>query len=1210
MENKFITHAFSAAVTIILQLSIAGCTDSVNKLQPVQPEKKTVPQVSTEKSFSFQGEITLPRMKINKDDEDVYGVEYEACSEKSSATRPTHIRLYGADGKMIESLALDSKYGEIVLNTKPEWQTGRVEFMSRKGTCEADIIFNSMDKIELKKLRLVKGGFQPNSIFKPAPYISWINSLKPNMEYAQENLLMKKDAEINPREKRTNSIWFYWLKHIVVSPETIAGLKDDVSPYMKLSVKELIALMPDKRPFNFSYGGDRKPDEFSWTPSAPDMIKDKNGEVFDFKTKYPVTGYEKAIGVDGKTSEYAYHESGKSDGKYGKYTINNRIYLDQFLETVKLRELCRTAYNMSVLYKATGEKDYALKSAAIMWALSSKVYSWPVFGRKGNAPLSFMKPDSYCYDEWMAFILSFANLDEHNEVSWYMCATYTLIWPARNFDMIKTAPDSVWKELSSDTSKDPRADIAEALLYMAKQSLKKDAYMRNSPWNFYHNTLAGQLKGLSEIGQAVGCPDLVHYSVMKADATLKHTMTADYMFPESPSYLEELLAGFNLHFELLTGYSDPKGYMCSLDSTRYDNFKSEKYIPFLFNGNKVLSRLKYPDGTFTTFHDTWSNTTAPLSEQRLEDATRTSTESYLLPDFGHAIQGRGADSDCIESHLHYSLSSTHLHLDMLNFTLWAYGDELASDIGYSHLGLYRYETSAHNLVVINGTNQENVTKERGDLLAWYDEPGAAQVMQAAQGGISLPYKMAEKYRRSVITIPFAPGKDAVVDIFEVKGGNRHEWMANGCADYAQTVKTDLETVKTLDNLADDGKAVTKQLQSTTGGLELISGKKSAHYGAFRNVKVCENKAPWQVTMEAAPAVPEGTPGAGPRAVSKDEKPGLRINWLYPNDGQVFIAEAPRNRYSKETANEKAAEDAWPTQTMPKIIVRKDGENIESRFVAVWEPFMKTPWLTNVKLLKDIPTENGTGVYMEGKNASATVLYRIPEKNITLETGKISSDAVFTIFKNISETKSISIYHGTKVTVDNLKLEIAPSPQFPVIGQGADNGEPYLTVKGKLDGYPVKPEDQPHGGKFIHFIQTNNCSRWLPLKRVEQNPDGTCKLVFSRDPGFSYDGKNKTLVEKFFPFRILQGDASVELPSTLNMSWAPAAAGKLTFNITQNTDITLALSGFKNIKSAKLNNPLKKENIDLPMSKTGDGILVSIPVNLTGKGKSSIIIDVE
>jgi hypothetical protein len=67
---------------------------------------------------------------------------------------------------------------------------------------------------------------------------------------------------------------------------------------------------------------------------------------------------------------------------------------------------------------------------------------------------------------------------------------------------------------------------------------------------------------------------------------------------------------------------------------------------------------------------------------------------------------------------------------------------------------------------------------------------------------------------------------------------------------------------------------------------------------------------------------------------------------------------------------------------------------------------------------------------------------------------------------------------------------------------------------------------------------------------------------------------------------------------------------LTFNITQNTDIKLALSGLKNITSAKLNNPLKKENIDLQFSKTGDGILVSIPVNLTGKGISSIIFDVE
>jgi prepilin-type N-terminal cleavage/methylation domain-containing protein len=133
--------------------------------------------------------------------------------------------------------------------------------------------------------------------------------------------------------------------------------------------------------------------------------------------------------------------------------------------------------------------------------------------------------------------------------------------------------------------------ILAAILLPALKQAKDDAYTRYSPWHFYHNTVDGQLRGLSEVGLTVGCPDLVHYAVMKADETLKHTLTADYMFPESPSYLHQLVGGFNLYFNVLEGYSDPNGYICSLDNTRYDNFKREKYIPVLSNSDKVLNRL-------------------------------------------------------------------------------------------------------------------------------------------------------------------------------------------------------------------------------------------------------------------------------------------------------------------------------------------------------------------------------------------------------------------------------------------------------------------------------------------------------------------------------------------------------------------------------------------------------------------------------------------
>jgi len=1167
--------------------------------QQLCPRRTLTLQLDT--PLTFSNSLTLPRFTIPDEREEIYGIAFDVRSAVPCMVRPSWIRLFDRAGETVRELWIDYRYGDLPVASGPGWQTGRVEFMAKRNVAQIELQLwaAGRQQVELRNVRLICGGFAPDSVFAPAPYLPWIESLRAGRAYAQATPLV--DVKITPAEKRRISIWFDWLPDIILAPETVEYLEDAISTYMALPLPELIALMPARRPFAFDYNSCKKR-RFSWDPRTPDVITRADGTVFDFAAKYPVTGREKAVAPNGKVTDYPYHEPEKADARYGRYTVGNRIYLDQFLTTVKCRELCRTAYTMAVLARTTGKQEYALRSAAILWALSRRIPDWPVFGRKGQEPVRFLSPDSY--DDWMAFVLSFVSIDDHNEAGWYTVATSKLSWLARNFDLIKNTP--VWQALSAHTSPDPRADIENALLYVAQRSLKRDASLRYSPWMLYHNTTPGQIRGLMDVGRAVGCPELVHYGVNKARAILQHALMADGMFPESVSYLHDLIGSFRTIFEHFDGYSDPPGYVSKLDGVRFDRFDADSELPLFGSARGLLDRLRFPDGTLLSVHDTWSYTTSPVPAKWLKEYERSPTDSLLLPDFGHAVQGWGAAPNWIETHLHYSGCHNHGHLDMLNLTLWAYGDELVSDLGYTHLGAYPCETPSHNLVVIDGCNQEQYLVQRGDLLVWFATRGAAQVMQAAQDR-NPAYNSAQRYRRGVVTIPFAPGRDAIVDFFEVTGGSRHEWMANGCADYAQTVETNLNQTDVLDNLAENGGATTRPVR-IKARISEIAGKKALHYGAFRHARRCSNAKPWQVTMTAAPPVAADTPGAGPRAYSRETKPGLRLHWIAPRDGEVFLAEAPRNRYSGEHHHKEEAIKAWADRRMPKIIVRRDGRYLDSTFVAVWEPFLQAPWLAEVAALPAINPEDGLGVLLRGEHGQAKVLYRRPESAARLVVNGFASDAQFAVLRDYGDDRhAVDVYQGAHVVAGDVTAQLSPWPSLPVIGQGEEHGAPYLLVEGALDGYPTDPEKQPHAGGFVKFVQESHASWWLPLQRLEKNEDGACRLYLARTIGFAYDARLERLQERFYPFRTLSGKAAVVLPSTMNLEWGDLAGDQVQLRLRLTANARLTLAGVPDAEAVRMRPRAAATWMPLAAQQHADTLALEVSTGLIGRGWADLII---
>ena len=113
--------------------------------------------------------------------------------------------------------------------------------------------------------------------------------------------------------------------------------------------------------------------------------------------------------------------------------------------------------------------------------------------------------------------------------------------------------------------------IPDGLLFAAKLSLMKDASRRISPLHFYHNVANSQSLTMIEVGMAIGCPELVHYGVRKTLAILRATFMADGMFPESTSYMQQVIGQYSSIFGIMAGYTDPPGFVSELDGGRFDD---------------------------------------------------------------------------------------------------------------------------------------------------------------------------------------------------------------------------------------------------------------------------------------------------------------------------------------------------------------------------------------------------------------------------------------------------------------------------------------------------------------------------------------------------------------------------------------------------------------------------------------------------------------
>jgi hypothetical protein len=1156
------------------------CLDDVTALSEVPLQAASDPNASS--LLAPGNRQAVYRFEVDPTKEAIYGIQYEIMGEPGANLKLGQFRTWRKDGDEIQN---DDLMGSSWKPTAADdWESRRLEILVRKGAADLELTFALHGKrpIRIRNVEVRQGGFPENPPHPEAPYLDWIEALSPNLDYAKASPLLT-------FAKGGASIWNYRKgSPVYLRNEDMKKTISEVAPFRAVSVERLIELTPRKRPFQFNSGcwGLR----YKWTPANPDVIINaKTGQIFDPEKEFPIEGYEEVVAPSGKTVRYAYHDYKKTDPEYKgqrayveRFYKKDRIYVERFMTDARLNALHRAGTQMAMLFHKTGDMEYGVRAAAILWATARNMTDWPVWGKPSwNSPREQVRLQPPDYYSWFSFVM---------DINWYV-TNGNIMWTARYFDLLRDT--NVWDQLAKQTNiAAPKETVADGLLHIAQMYLKRDAFYRNSPWVLFHNLAGTENRSLILLARVLGIPDLIHYSLRKIQGTFKKRFMADGVFPESQWYTMDQYGRQSGALDCLWNYRDPDGFVSQLDGTRLDITDPKSSIPTYKIISEALARQTYPDATAFTVHDSWSETSNPNVESyRPKWPVRDENSPYLFSSFGHGVLARGRTPDRIGAHLHYSGCYNHAHKDMLNLIFWAYGDELLSDIGYSHITSYNSSTLSHNLVVVDRSPQVK-NAHAGSLLTWNGRVGATQIIQSDQGSTPA-YPECSLYRRALLLLPFGPGQNAVIDIFEVEGGRRHDWMANGCADYEQTVSTDLRIQHTRDNLALDGKAVENSYPwGDTNETKFTAdrhGEPSIWYGAFRNAKFAPIDQPWTVTMSPGKLAPKQAKWAGKRAVSTDPKPSMRLHWLQPLDGTAILAEAPRNRYNRELHNKTAARQVWSKLRMPKIIVNREGDKLKSTFVAVWEPFHKTAFLDGAQTLPDL-NGDGFGWSLTAGTMKKTILYRPPEHRGTLGTAGLATDGRFAVKTENGSALSLDLSGGTFIATDDLAVELAPNPDFEILGLEQETAGFVLKVRGRVQ---QTLEQRTYDNEYLCFAQDGNSNRWLKISRIEAGGDHS-RIVLAADPGFTFNPEKGILTETCFPHRVLAGKAVVRLPSWLNLKASPSPQGT-TLHVRSSSPATLVLKGRADQTGSVQvrRDSAKQAYADLPFSV--DGQKVTIPV---------------
>ena len=681
-------------------------------------------------------------------------------------------------------------------------------------------------------------------------------------------------------------------KHPVFPPSSseVNELKASVAPLMKMSIEKIIAQVPTMSGFNFigcpnCNGGVQEGGVLRWEPGMGDKVECRFCKMEFPNEKFPNNRERVIIAPSGARQVYRYYEN--PEGR--QYFYEGRALYDRW------SWMNNMAGNFASLWYITKDDAYGDRAAAIAGRFAQVFPDYAVRYDYPNQPKKFFPANQkWPYEGVSPFRGAKWSWWGYMDISAPMTALY---------DILKSGYD--WKRMDKYIGPGTDKRIENDLLRLSYEHtvINPDNNGNMSP---------GMYREMIRLGRVVNDPAMVHEAVNRFRQLLSRGFFADGWWKEgATSYHTQTINGLRAAANVLSGYSDPPDWK----GERFDNLDLTVSIPLYQKALNVSKEAVLPNGQETPLNDTWArnrSAAGPIAGAR--------TVSRLWSGLGNASLGSGEGENQTMLNINWSGNYGHSHFDNGSIILYALGQELLPDIGYTHSKYksWAITTASHNTVVIDQREQDHGTAVKpvtGNLKFYDDMNPHVKVIDI---DASPAYEVAKTYRRRLVMVNAGPGHDYVIDRFDVEGGKDHDWFLHGLAEQEGILQTSIPLERPSGSLIPSwGGNILPKTQYETDPV------KHHPYQFLRDLKTgATAEKSWTATWKY-----EG--GAG-----------LRTYNLLAAGTQVYRFRSPAIRPAQEDDNNL-------DKTMQSgIMVRNSGK--ASTFLALHEPFRNEPWIESVQ----------------------------------------------------------------------------------------------------------------------------------------------------------------------------------------------------------------------------------------------------------------------
>lgn len=814
-----------------------------------------------------------------------------------------------------------------------------------------------------------------------------------------------------------------------------------VEPVMALDEASMLAVIPTQSGLYFTdcpnctsglqegqFQGGKDAKYEPWSLARPEAMRCAYcGHQYPSE-QYPMTEVLRVHNPRGEVQEYPYWVD--ADGY--------RHYFGARIDYHRIRYMETAARNLARAYYVTHEAPYARRCALILQRFAEVfpgycyhfdypfrekvIYDGPV------APESFRPGFRTARWTWWAY----------GDVPDQLVEAYDLIHGSGELE-----------KLSAETGHDVEAEIVSFFTMAVEQVLANQDDLGNmSP---------GMWTDIIRAGRVLGRPEWVHECVGRLERFVDTGFFGDGTWSEgAPSYHAQVVGNLARVLVAARGHSDPPGYKHPVTGRRFDDLDLTNDLPGVRRAKESLELMRLPNGRYVPVHDTWWGQKSAAMER---------SRPVLLPALGHGILAGGEGQGQWQAHLTWSPGMGHQHHDGLSLLLFAQGQELLSDLGYTHSRdrAWTLPTLAHNTVVVDSQNQTADRSTFGSLRCYAVWPDCQVV--SVDNPTVYP-GLTDTYRRTLLALTPPDAPPLLVDLFEVTGGQTHDYLLHGCADVAGTLTPALDdpalTTRPLATLLSPDTAFVEAADEGECGITLQS---DCAYGYLRDLRQVAGALPPVVTLDHALA---------------DTGVRLRVHLLAEPGDELVLGCNPAVRGAKE--NDDNLRDFW----RPFALMRRTGGR--SLFATVVEPRADAGVPVTVRRLDWPRADLALEIAAEGWCCL-----------VLLRPNGLQADWDGRSVQATAELAAVWVNTG----LGGMVVDGEVSCGDHAISAPGGRGAPLVAVDRAAQSLTVAGELLPPTGAVVLLDHAGQRTSAFTVVHSERVPEGS-RLTVAEDPGFAWD----------------------------------------------------------------------------------------------------------